>query len=205
MNITTLKEFREGVYRSFGRGADALFNLSDALLSEVQAQSLPELSLSPFFERKWSSVYAGLQDGEMDRTQLRRVIVETLLGQVPAGEIVWLGIDTTPIERAEAETSEDRGYVHLPNLPLADRAISVGWQMSNVVLLPPTPSSWTPPLETRRVPTEKSAREVAIEQLKDLRPLLTGRTVIIVVDRGYATAIRSCERAMSSAMGVWPA
>jgi hypothetical protein len=192
--VKELKEFREGVYRSFGRGADALFNLADALLSEVQAQSLPELSFSPFFERKWSSVYAGLQDGQIDQAMLRRVLVRTLLRQLEPGEVVWLGTDLTVIERPEAETSKDRGYIHVPNLPLADKAISVGWQMSNVVLLPKIASSWTPPLDTRRVPTEKTAIEVAIEQLKDLRPLLADRKVIIVVDRGYATPefLRAC-------------
>ena len=53
MNFTRLKQIRQQVYASFDRGADALFNLADALLSESQAQSLPELSLSPFFERQW--------------------------------------------------------------------------------------------------------------------------------------------------------
>ncbi len=56
MNFNRLKHIRQQVYASFEQGADALFNLADALLSESQAQSLPELSLSPFFERQWPSV-----------------------------------------------------------------------------------------------------------------------------------------------------
>jgi hypothetical protein len=192
MNDTILKEFREGVYESFEQGADALFNLSDALLSEVQAQSLAELSFSPFFERRWSSVYAGLKNGKINQKKLRKLIVEALLGQ--RGKIVWLGVDATGIERAEAETSEDRGYIHLSNLPLADRPISVGWLWSKVVLLPQSPSSWVPPLDTRRIPTEKTAVQVAIEQLKDLRPLLADEIVVVVADRGYATPefLRAC-------------
>jgi hypothetical protein len=194
MDHSIWKEFRQGVYGSFERGEDALFNLSDALLSEVQAQSLAELSLSPFFERKWPSVYEGLQDGEINVEQLRKVIVSTLMGQWEEGKIVWTGVDGTIIERAEAETSEDRGYLHLPNLPLVDKPISVGWQWSNVVLLPEIPSSWTPPLESRRIPTKKTAVEVAIEQLRELRPLFGDRRVGVIADRGYATPefLRAC-------------
>jgi hypothetical protein len=60
VNFNILKHIRQQLYASFERGADALFNLGDALLCESQAQSLPELSLSPFFERQWPSVYEAL-------------------------------------------------------------------------------------------------------------------------------------------------
>jgi len=45
------------MYSCFERSGDALFNLCDALLSEPQAGSLAELSLSVFFQRRWPSVY----------------------------------------------------------------------------------------------------------------------------------------------------
>ena len=47
-NLNALIEFRYGIYQSFKQARDALFNLVDALASEDRAQSLPELSLSPF-------------------------------------------------------------------------------------------------------------------------------------------------------------
>ena len=53
MHFNTLKSVRQQMYDSFERSAGALFNLCDALLSESQAQSLAELSLSPFFARQW--------------------------------------------------------------------------------------------------------------------------------------------------------
>lgn len=58
MNITTWKAFRQQAY-------DCLECRADALLSEAQARSLAELSLSPWFDHTWSSVYAALaeQDG----------------------------------------------------------------------------------------------------------------------------------------------
>jgi hypothetical protein len=49
MDLTTLQEFRQEIYNSFERAGDSLFNTIDALISESQAQSFPELSLSAFF------------------------------------------------------------------------------------------------------------------------------------------------------------
>jgi hypothetical protein len=61
MNLNTLNDFRHGMYKCFGNGKDALFNLVDALSSEARARSFPELSLSPFFERSWASLYEALR------------------------------------------------------------------------------------------------------------------------------------------------
>jgi len=58
--VAVWQHVRREIYRSMKRAGDALFNLTDALLSESQAKSLAELSLSPSFERKWPSVYEAL-------------------------------------------------------------------------------------------------------------------------------------------------
>jgi hypothetical protein len=187
MNNTTLKQVRYEVYRCFERGGDALFNLVDALLCESQAQSLPELSLSAFFERKWSSVYEALEDGRINIKRLQRVVAETLLTQNEDNLPIWIAIDATNIERPDAETSEDRGYIHLPNLPLVDKPLGIGWQYSDVVALPQTPSSWVLPLDIRRIPTKQTPVQVAIEQLRELKPLFGKRRVIVIADRGYCT------------------
>ena len=63
MNLNTLQAFRHGLYECLERGANGLFNLADALLSQPQAQSLAQLSLSPFFQRGWPSLYQAIQDG----------------------------------------------------------------------------------------------------------------------------------------------
>ena len=192
--LAALEQFRQQIYGCMKRGADAMFNVCDALLCESQAQSLVELSLSAVFERTWSSVYQALSDGEIDVKRVREVVVRTLLSLMPQDEAIWMAVDATSIERADAETSEDRGYIHLSNLPLVNKPLSVGWQYSHVVLLPQTPSSWVPPLETRRIATQQTPVEVAIEQLRVLRPLLGNRRVIVVADRAYATPafLRAC-------------
>jgi hypothetical protein len=98
MNFNTLEQVRQQISRCFERSRDALFNLSDALLSETQARSLPELSLSPFFTRQWPSVYEALEDGRIDVERLRAIFVETLIAQKPHDEPMWLGLDSSSID-----------------------------------------------------------------------------------------------------------
>jgi DDE superfamily endonuclease len=193
-NFTKLKQIRQQVYESFERGADALFNLADALLCESQAQSLPELSLSPFFERQWSSVYEALEDGRINVEQLRAIWVHALLCERAENEPIWIAVDASNIERPCAPTSADRGMIHLSNLPLVDKPISVGWQFSHVVLLPEQASSWTPILDQQRISSEQTAIGVAIGQLQALKPLFGNRRVIILADRWYGTPefLRAC-------------
>ena len=54
--MAMLQGIRRDVYACFQRAGDALFNLTVALLAECQADSLPELSLSAWFERRWPSL-----------------------------------------------------------------------------------------------------------------------------------------------------
>jgi hypothetical protein len=185
MHFNTLKHLRQQGYGSFERSRDALFNLSDALLSEGQARSLAELSLSVFFERRWSSVYAALQDGRIDVEGLRQAFVEALMASQPAEEPVWVSIDSSGMERLEAVSNRDRGMIYKPNLPHADKPVSVGWQFSTLMLLPSQPSSWVGVLDQRRISTEQTAIEVGIAQLHAVLPLLK-RQVIVLADRWYA-------------------
>src|SRR6266568_1196724 len=97
MNLSTVQDFRHDVYSCFPRAADALFNTVDALLTETQAHSFPELSLSPLFERRWGSLYEAFEDGRIDQERLRRVFAKYLLQPV-AGKQMWLGIDATSID-----------------------------------------------------------------------------------------------------------
>jgi DDE superfamily endonuclease len=202
MDNITLQDIRQQIYTCFERAGDALFNLVDALVSESQAQSLPELSFSAFFERKWPSVYEALEDGRINGKQLRAVLVKTLLAQRGDNERICIALDTSHIERADAKTSEDRGIIHLSNLPLVDKPLSVGWQVSSVVMLPDSPSSWTPTLDQRRIKTKETPIQVAIAQLRSLRPLFGNRRVIVVADRGYCTPefLRACQQLNSSVL-----
>ncbi len=115
MNLNTLNRFRHEVYGCFSRAADALFNTVDALLTETNAHSFPELSLSPCFERRWCSLYEAFEDGRIEQERLRGIFVEYLV-RTEEGDRLWLGLDATSIERPQSKTSPDRTVVYKPNL-----------------------------------------------------------------------------------------
>jgi len=189
MNLNTLQEFRHGMYHCFGNAKDALCNLADALASEAGASSFPELSFSPFFERTWASLYEALEDGQIDAERLRKVFVD--FAPLPeAGEIVFLGVDTSNLYRPEAETAEDRTLVPIANLPKNTHAASPGWVISHVVLLPTQAGQGTFILDTARVRSTELATEVAARQLRAVVALLVARGLhpIILGDRWYACA-----------------
>lgn len=181
MNLNTLKAFRHGVYQSFPRAKDALFNLVDALASEDRAQSLPELSLSPAFERKWPSTYEALEDGIIDAKSLQRVFLAHLPQRHP---LPLIAVDGTNIARPKARTSEDRSAQYVHNLPESAKPVTYGWQFSTVVSLPEKPSGGTYVLDQRRVATATTAIQVAKEQLEDLAAHLPKETIALL-DRGY--------------------
>lgn len=189
MNLNTLQAFRHGMYHCFGNAKDALFNLVDALASEAGARSFPELSFSPFFERSWASLYEALEDGQIDATRLRQIFVD--FAPLPAaGEVVFLGVDTSNLYRPEAETAEDRTLVPMANLPKNTHAVSPGWVVSHVVLLPTRAGQGTYVLDAARVASTELATEVAARQLRAVVALLRARGLhpIILGDRWYACA-----------------
>lgn len=189
MNLTTLREFRHGVYQSFKQARDALFNLADALVSEDRAQSLPELSLSPFFERTWSSTYEALEDGIIDVQALQQVFIAHL---PPRCSMPLIAVDSTSSARPKARTSEDRSAQYVHNLPESAKPITYGWQFSTVVALPEKPSSWTYVLDQRRVVTSTTALQVAAEHLSEVTKHVPKETIVLL-DRGYDSAWLWCQ------------
>ena len=188
MNLNTLISFRHGVYQSFGRARDALFNLTDALASEDRAHSLPEWSLSPAFERKWSSTYEALEDGIIDVQRLQRVFLMHLPQRCP---VPLIAVDSTSIARPKARTSEDRSAQYVHNLPESAKPVTYGWQFSTVVALPEKPSGWTYVLDQRRVATSTTALQVAAEQLSQVTKHMPKETIALL-DRGYDSAWLWC-------------
>lgn len=189
MDLNTLIKFRHGVYQSFKQAKDAQFNLADALVSEDRAHSLPELSLSPFFERQWSSTYEALEDGIIDQEALQRVFIEHLPPRQP---VSLIAVDSTNIARPKARTSADRSAQYVHNLPESAKPVTYGWQFSTVVALPEKPSGWTYVLSQRRVSTTTTAVQVAAEQLAQLAPQLPKDTIALL-DRGYDSTWLWCQ------------
>jgi len=189
VNLNTLNDFRHRMYRCFGNGKDALFNTMDALSSEAGAQSFPELSLSPFFERTWASLYEALEDGQIDAVRLREVFIH--FAPLPAaGQHVFLGVDTSNLYRPEADTAADRTLVPMANMPKNAHVACPGWVISSVVLLPTLAGQGTFVLDTARVSSTELATEVAARQLQTVVKLLVARGLcpVILGDRWYACA-----------------
>jgi len=61
-SLEKIEKFRKQIYQILGNARDALFDLMDEVLTTRQITSFVELSLSPLFCRKWSSIYEALQD-----------------------------------------------------------------------------------------------------------------------------------------------
>jgi hypothetical protein len=183
MNSNILRQFRHDIYGSFPRAKDALFNTVDALMTETQARSFPELSQSQWFERKWSSLYEAFEDGRINEERLREIAVY-YLPKPNAGKWLWIGIDASKIARPAAVTSADRTAQHVHNLPECKKPVTFGWQFSTVVALAEPVSSWTYILDQQRVASQTTAIEVAEEQLRRLVPSLP-KHAIVVLDRGY--------------------
>jgi hypothetical protein len=189
MNVNTLQEFRHAVYGCFKRAGDALFNTVDALSSETGAHSFPELSQSPFFERKWPSLYEALEDGKINAERLREIFVE--FAPLPqTGSYVFVGVDTSNLYRKEAATLADRTLVPIPNLPECDHAVCPGLVISSVVLLPKEAGQGTFVLDTQRVTSQDVATGIAARQLREVVFLLVkkGLRPILIGDRWYACA-----------------
>lgn len=78
--INNLIEFRQAVYQTgLGKSQDVLFELLDALIEQPHTDCAAEISLSPFFRRKWSSLYEAIENGEVNEAALASLFV----GQVP--------------------------------------------------------------------------------------------------------------------------
>lgn len=188
MNLNIVNDFRHDIYGCFTRAADALLNTVDALATETQAQSFVELSLSPYFERHWSSLYEAFEDGRIDLHRLQEVFVRYLPPPSESKPLL-LGIDASNIARPQAKTAADRTVLHVPNLPRSRTApLTVGWQFSALVALPEQPSSWNYILDSRRISSEQTAGQVAAEQVREIAPLLPPEfSVLVLGDRYYPT------------------
>jgi hypothetical protein len=191
MQCTILETFRHNLYHGgcFTRGADALCDLIDALLTDPSARSVVELSQAPSFQRTWSSLYAALEDGCIDRSALIRHFLSLLPSRLRGPRMV-LGLDTSSILRLDAHTAPDRTYVHRSNLPKDATPVGAGWQFSTLVVLPDPVSSWTYILDNRRVPSTETATITGVAQLTEVlaRVQQWDSRVLLILDRGYSHA-----------------
>ena len=144
MNYKQLQEFRKLVYDLLNFAADATFELTDAVLTTRNAYSLAEFSLSPFFRRKWPSIYEALQDCRPNRNKLMRLYIK----HISAQERPVLAVDHTAWTRLHSPTLQDRTYSHQSSAIASNKPISVAQGYSTIAWIPEQSGSWALPLST---------------------------------------------------------
>ncbi len=113
--INNLIEFRQAVYQTgLGKSQDALFELLDALIERSHADCAAEISLSPLFRRKWSSLYKAIEKGEVNEAALASLFV----GQVPKTGVQVYPLDSTMWAHPAARTLAGMVYGPSPDQSL---------------------------------------------------------------------------------------
>ncbi len=160
--VDQLKQFRRGVYTVLGNAKDALFDLMDAVLVTRSVYSFVELSVSPVFRRRWSSIYEALEDSSPPRSELMRLYIE----QLPQTEQIVLAGDHTAWPRVDARTLKERTYEHQAQPMSGAKPVTVGQGYSTIAVVPETEGSWALPLLHERITSFENPIEKAAAQLR---------------------------------------
>jgi hypothetical protein len=182
--MNALREFRKRFHACLRRRGDALFELTDAVLTAGSVPSPPHLSLGPAHRRGWCSLYAALNKGWIDAEALEELLA---LRHRDGEETRVYAVDVSPWPRCDAETSPGRCYLYHPSRHSAGQPIVAGWAYQLVAGLSFERDSWVRPVDARRVPPEQDANEVAAEQLRGLVSRLPRNEAapLFVFDAGY--------------------
>lgn len=177
----TISEFRKAVYQTFHKRADILFNLVDALTVAGSVSSPVALSEQKPFERKFSSVYDGLGNGEMSMDELLSMLPHCVPqnSETIAGYEVY-AIDATANEHEEAKTLPDRSVLKSSK----DEPMRYGHKYSWLVRLIYFGSSWVAPIDIERIDTATTDTKLAAVQVQEL-DLRDQQAKVIVADSRY--------------------
>ena len=171
ISVAQLKQFRQGVYTILGKAKDALFDLMDAVLITRNVYSCVELSVSPVFRRRWSSIYEALEDSSPPRAELMQLYIK----QLPQTEQIVLAGDHTAWPRLDARTLKERTYEHQAQPLSGAKPVTVGQGYSTIAVIPETEGSWALPLLHERITSFENPLEKAAAQLRLVCPHLPRR------------------------------
>ena len=184
--LHALSTFRRSFYECLHRRIDALFELTDALLTADAAPSPVHLSLEAPHRRGWGSLYVALRRGRIDAEALRGLIASHPLAG--SGATPVFAVDVSVWDRCDAESSPERGYYYHPSRHSAGQPIVAGWAYQFIAELNFVRESWTALVDVRRVRPGQDANEVAAEQVKAflrLWPEEERVAPLFVFDAGY--------------------
>ncbi len=187
-NINKLIAFRQEVYsRVFVTRRDALFNTLDALLGGGTFSSFAWLSQEERFQRKWPSLYAAVEDGQIDTEAMRSLLAH----QLPQTGICIFPLDGSCWPRPCGRVLKDLQYVYQASSDVNGGTVTVGYPYSLLEWCAEPHSSWSLPLDVRRIPSQKTAQEVGAEQVQALAALRLGCNEaldIVTADGKYGNA-----------------
>ncbi|MFF4772539.1 transposase [Microtetraspora fusca] len=192
-SLTVLSRFRTDLYDCLTARADALFELTDALLcADGAVRSLVDLTLTPEHRRGHDALYDGLNHGRIEESRLRAVLAGLPLPKTTDGRIV-LAVDVSPWLRSDAPTSAERLFCHVYGRGKNQAQLIPGWPYSFVAVLEPGRTSWTAVLDVVRLGPSDDATAVTADQLRAVvgRLVSAGHwhdgdpDILIVMDAGY--------------------
>jgi hypothetical protein len=187
-----LRAFRRSFYECIHRRKDALFELTDAILTADGAAPSPaHLSLQTSHRRGWGSLYAALCKGRIDAEALRRLLTRYPLAKE---ETPVYAVDVSVWDRCDAECSPKRGFYYHPSRHSAGQPIVAGWAYQFVAQLNFVCESWTAPMDVERLRPGQDANVLATGQVRSFllrRPCRSwceegsATTPLFVFDAGY--------------------
>ena len=142
-----MSRFRQEFYASLTARADALFELTEAMLcADGPVRSLVELSLLAEHRRGHGAMYDALGQGRVELQRIRRALAAGPLPRAADGRIV-LAVDVSPWLRSDAPTSAERLFCHVYGRGKGQAQLIPGWPYSFVAALEPAarrgPRCWT--------------------------------------------------------------
>jgi hypothetical protein len=188
-----LDVFRVEFYGCLTARADALFELTDAILcADGPVRSLVDLSLVAEHRRGHGAMYDALNHGQVEPERVRRTLTSLPLPTMSGGRIV-LAVDVSPWLRSDAATSPQRLFCHVHGRARNQSQLIPGWPYSFVAALETGRTSWTALLDAVRLGPTDDATAVTARQLRDVVARLTTAghwhegdpNMLIVMDSGY--------------------
>lgn len=184
----------------------ALAGLLLSMSSNTSASSVAELSLSPFFQHQYCSVYDAIEnlvkDGESCE-HARKIVLNLCLywylggeGEEESEDRLVLATDATPRPALFSSTLPDRQSIVMPN-PTSHQPykLSEGYNLSTIHLAH-FDGKWCVPLAMERIGITETSSECARRQLGSLlanHKLVTPATLIVnVADNGYGNVPFLC-------------
>ena len=185
--LDKLQEFREQFYKCLVRRADALVEITDAILTTGSVSSPVHLSLTAVHRRGWGSLYAALSKGQVDEEALRTRLAHYPMDHDELGSTAVYAVDVTSWPRSDAETSPQRGYYYHPSRHSAGQPIVAGWAYQLIAEISFARDTWVAPVDVRRVHPAEDANDVAAEQVRALLGQMPheGSSPLFVFDAGY--------------------